>query len=86
MCQNLNIFCSRLTVGSTFNPRQYLQAFEIYKQISCVLRGIKRAISRKLVCRVSRHGVNKILVDSKESFQLFELCTNLFDGRIAKKV
>ena len=102
MCQNLNIFCPRLTVGSTFNPRQYLQSFEISKQISCVLRGIKRAISRKLVkisdwrvssflktvpgCRVSRHGVNKILVDSKESFQLFELCTNLFDGRIAKKV
>ena len=28
----------------------------------------------------------KMLVDSKESFQLFELCTNLFDGRIAKKV
>ena len=99
MCQNLNIFCPRLTVGSTFNPRQYLQSFEISKQISCVLRGIKRAISRKLVkisdcrvssflktvpgCRVCRH---EILVDSKESFQLFELCTNLFDGRIAKKV
>ena len=28
----------------------------------------------------------KMLVDSKESFRLFELCTNLFDGRIAKKV
>ena len=28
----------------------------------------------------------KILVDSKESFQLFELCTNLFGGRIAKKI
>ena len=74
MCQNLNIFCPRLTVGSTFNPRQYLQSFEISKQISCVLRGIKRAISRKLVkisdcrvssflktfpgCRVSRHELN----------------------------
>ena len=59
MCQNLNIFCPRstCTVASTFNPRQYLQSFEISKQISCVLRGIKRAISRKLVqisdCRVS---------------------------------
>ena len=56
---------------STFNPRQYLQSLEIPKQISYVLRGIKRAISRKLVkisdcrvssflktfpgCRVSRH-------------------------------
>ena len=28
----------------------------------------------------------KILVDSNESFQLFELCTNLFDARIGKKV
>ena len=28
----------------------------------------------------------KILLDSKESFQLFELCTNLFDDRIEKKV
>ena len=56
---------------STFNPRQYLQLLEIPKEISYVLRGIKRAISRKLVkisdcqvssflktvpgCRVSRH-------------------------------
>ena len=56
---------------STFNPRQYLQSLEIPKEISYVLRGIKRAISRKLVkisdcqvssflktvpgCRVSRH-------------------------------
>ena len=72
MCQNLNIFCPRSTVASTFNPRQYLQSFEISKQISCVLRGIKRAILRKLVkisdcrvssflktvpgCRVSRHS------------------------------
>ena len=55
----------------TFNPRQYLQSLEIPKEISYVLRGIKRAISRKLVkisdcqvssflktvpgCRVSRH-------------------------------
>ena len=43
---------------STFNPRQYLQSLEIPKQISCVLRGTKRAIPRKLVkisdCRVSR--------------------------------
>ena len=28
----------------------------------------------------------KILVDGKESFQLFELCTDLFDGRIGKKI
>ena len=27
-----------------------------------------------------------ILVDSNESFQLFELCTNLFDGRIGKEI
>ena len=56
---------------STFNPRQYLQSLEIPKEISYVLRGIKQAISRKLVkssdcqvssflktvpsCRVSRH-------------------------------
>ena len=41
--------CPNSTVASTFHPRQYLQSFEIPKQISCVLRGIKRAISRKLV-------------------------------------
>ena len=50
--------CPRSTVASTFNPRQYLQSLEIPKQISCVLRGTKRAIPRKLVkssdCRVSR--------------------------------
>ena len=56
---------------ATFNQRQYLQSLEISRQISCVLRGIKWAISRKLVkisvcrvssflktvpgCRVSRH-------------------------------
>ena len=43
--------------GSAFNPRQYLQWLEIPKQISYVLRGIKRAIPRKVVkisdCRVS---------------------------------
>ena len=65
------ILCPRSTVASTFNPRQYLQSLEIPKQISYVLRGIKRAIPRKLVkisdfrvssflktvsgCRVSRH-------------------------------
>ena len=42
---------------ATFNQRQYLQSLEISRQISCVLRGIKWAISRKLVkisvCRVS---------------------------------
>ena len=50
--------CPSSTVASTFNPRQYLQSLEIPKQISCVLRGTKRAIPRKLVkisdCRVSR--------------------------------
>ena len=49
--------CSNSTVASTFNPMQYLKSLEISKQISCVLRGIKRAIPRKLVkisdCRVS---------------------------------
>ena len=49
--------CPRSTVASIFNPRQYLQSLEIPKQISYVLRGIKRAISRKLGkisdCRVS---------------------------------
>ena len=68
VCQNLNIFyvsinwdftlCPSSTVTSTFNPiRQYLQLLEIFKQISGVPRGIKQAISRKLVnisdCRVS---------------------------------
>ena len=54
--------------------RQYLHSLQISKQISCVLRGIKRAIPRKLVkisdcrassflktvpaCRVSRHSEN----------------------------
>ena len=63
--------CPSSTVASTFNSRQYLQSLEIPKQISYVLRGIKRAIPRKLVkisdcrvssflktvpgCRVSRH-------------------------------
>ena len=83
VCENLNIsikcrthwdstLCPNSTVASTFHPRQYLQSFEIPKQISCVLRGIKRAISRKLVkisdcpvssclktvpgCWVSRHS------------------------------
>ena len=37
------------TVASTFNLRQYLQSFETPKQICYVLRGIKRAIPRKLV-------------------------------------
>ena len=45
--------CQNSTVASTFN----LQSLEISKQISCVLRRIKRAIPRKLVnisdCRVS---------------------------------
>ena len=49
--------CLSSTVASTFNSRQYLQSLEIPKQISYVLRGIKQAISRKLVrisdCRVS---------------------------------
>ena len=49
--------CPNSTVASTFNPMQYLQSLEVSKQISCVLRGIKRAIPRKLVkisdCRVS---------------------------------
>ena len=44
------------TVASTFNLRQYLQSFETPKQICSVLRGINRAIPRKLVkifhCRV----------------------------------
>ena len=48
---------ARQSQPSTFNPRQYLQSLEIPKQISYVLRGIKRAIPRKLVkisdCRVS---------------------------------
>ena len=68
--------CPSSTVASTFNPRQYLQSLEIPKQISYVLRGIKRAIPRKLVkisdcrvssflktvpgCRVSRHFLNFI--------------------------
>ena len=47
---------ARQSQPSTFNPRQYLQSLEIPKQISCVLRGIKRAIPRKLAkisdCRV----------------------------------
>ena len=38
-----------ISVASTFNPTQYLQSFEIPKQICYVLRGIKRAIPRKLV-------------------------------------
>ena len=62
-------------VASTFNLRNYLQSFEIPKQISYVLRGIKRAIPRKLVkisdfrvssflktvsgCRVSRRAALK---------------------------
>ena len=62
---------ARQSQPSNFNPRQYLQSLEIPKQISSVLRGIKRAIPRKLVkisdcqvssffrtvpgCRVSRH-------------------------------
>ena len=68
MCENLNFLrvenieitlCpSSTVVAFTFNPaRQYLQSLEIPKQISYVLRGIKRAIPRKLVkisdCRVS---------------------------------
>ena len=41
--------CPSWTVASTFHPRQYLQLLEISIQISCVVRGIKRAILRKLV-------------------------------------
>ena len=68
-------FRESTVIISTFNSRQYLQSLEISKQISCVLRGIKRAISRKLVkisdyrmssffktvpgCQVSRQGVFK---------------------------
>ena len=64
--------CPSSTVSSTFIPRQYLQSLEISKLVSCVLRGIKRAILTKLVkisdcrvssflktvpgCRVSRHS------------------------------
>ena len=49
---------ARQSQPSSFNPRKYyLQSLEIPKQISYVLRGIKRAIPRKLVkisdCRVS---------------------------------
>ena len=40
--------CPSSTVTSTFNPR-LIQSLEIPKQISYVLRGIKQAISRKLV-------------------------------------
>ena len=64
--------CLSSTVASTFIQRQYLQSLEISKRVSCVLRGIKRAVLRKWVkitdcqvssflktvpgCRVSRHG------------------------------
>ena len=64
--------CPNSTVASTFNPRQYLHSLKISKQISCALKGFKRAIPRKLVkisdcrvssflktvpgCRVFRHG------------------------------
>ena len=72
--ENIEISCPSSRVASTFNPRQYLQSLEISKQISYVLRGIKRAIWRKLVkisdyrvssflktvpgCRVSRHDLS----------------------------
>ena len=65
--------CPNSTVASTFNPSNIYTSLEISKQISYVLRGIKRAIPRKLVkishwrvssflktvpgCRVSRHSV-----------------------------
>ena len=65
VCENFNkcrthwdfTLCPNSTVASSFNPRQYLHSLEISKQLSCVLRGIKWAIPRKLViisdCRVS---------------------------------
>ena len=37
MCRELEYLLSSSTVGSTFNPRQYLQSLEIPKQISYVL-------------------------------------------------
>ena len=43
----ISLLCPSTTVASTFKPRQYLQSLEISKQISCVLSGIDRAISRK---------------------------------------
>ena len=64
-------------VTSTFNPRQSLQSLEICKQISCVLRGIKWAIPRKLVkishCRVSRHS--EVLKYMKASGYLYQTST-----------
>ena len=71
--------CPSSTVASTFNPRLYLYNYFrcLNKIISYVIRGIKQAISRKLVkisdylvsslktvpgCRVSRH----ILFSNKE--------------------
>ena len=69
-------YCIPGIYASTFNSRQYLQSLEIPKQISYVLRGIKRAISRKLIkisdcqvssflktvpgCRVSRYLIFRI--------------------------
>ena len=49
MCENLRVENIEISVASTFNPTQYLQSFEIPKQICYVLREIKRAIPRKLV-------------------------------------
>ena len=59
MCQKHRDFtlCLSSTVPSTFTPMQYLQSLEFLKQVSCILRRIKRAILRKLVkisgCRLS---------------------------------
>ena len=49
VCENLRVENIEISVASTFNPTQYLQSFEIPKQICYVLREIKRAIPRKLV-------------------------------------
>ena len=44
--ENIDISpCPSSTVTSTFNLKQYVQLLEIARQISCVLRGIKQAIS-----------------------------------------
>ena len=85
-----------LTQGNIYNRLRFLNKYlmfleelnelfqENWSKISdCRVSSFLKTV---LGCWASRHGVNKILVDSKESFQLFELGTNLFVGRIAKKV
>ena len=75
--------CPSSTVANAFKSRQYLQLLEIPKQISCVHKGIKRAIPRKLFkisdcrassflktvpgCRVSRHF---LMYRSNRSFNM----------------